>query len=132
VTAIAPVDAVRDGEATERFVGDGTSTSRIVVSAMPGSQYDLSLGQRPTGLSIRLAEGRSGEWVFLSIAAAMPPTTVASGTSRLLEVASAAEVAAGNGTTYAYDPVRGRIYVKAMVANVAQYFQTTVGILFAP
>ena len=50
----------------------------------------------------------------------------------VLGVVNPAEVAAGNGTTYAYDPVRGRIYVKAMVANVAQYFQTTVGILFAP
>jgi hypothetical protein len=56
VTAIAPVDAVRDGEATERFVGDGTSTSRIVVRpvtrAAPNGSLDPLGGGTLRGMGL--------------------------------------------------------------------------------
>ena len=61
-----------------------------------------------------------------------PPITVGSNTARLTEVAHPSAVAQGNGTTYAYDPVQGRIYVKIVVTNVAQYVQGTVGIQLTP
>jgi len=129
---IAPVDVVRDGSIPERFVGDGTTTSRIAMSAMPGHEYALTLGQRPMGVAIRLHEGRLGEWILVSVASPTPPVTVASNTSPLSEVANAALVAQGNGTTYAYDAALGRIYVKIVVTNVAQYIQGVVGIQLTP
>ena len=129
---IVPVDVVRDDAASERFVGDGTSTNRIAMSAMPGHEYALTLGQRPMGVSIRVMEGRLGDSILLSIASSSPPITVGSNTARLTEVAHPSAVAQGNGTTYAYDPVQGRIYVKIVVTNVAQYVQGTVGIQLTP
>ena len=129
---IAPVDVVRDGSVAERFVGDGNAANRIALSAMPGHEYALTLGQRPMGVMIRVQEGRLGEWILVSVASPTPPITVASNVTRLNEVANAAMVANGDGTTYAYDATQGRIYVKVVVTNVAQYVQGSVGIQLLP
>ena len=130
--AVTPVDVVRDGEARERFVGDGTSTSRIAMSVMPGHAYALTLGQQPMGLTVRVQEGRPGEWVLVSVNAASPPLNIVSNSGPLLDVQSAAVVAAGTGGTYAYDAVEGRIYFKVVVSNVAQYVQGGVTIRLTP
>lgn len=129
---LAPVDIVRDGVASERFVGDGVSTSRIAMSAMPAHSYALTLGQRPSGLAVRIHEGRLGDWVLVSINSPTPPVTVASNSARLQEVASPEMVANGTGTTYAYDAVEGRVYVKVVVTTVTQYIQGVVGIQLTP
>jgi len=131
-TAIAPVEVQRDGTATERFIGDGENRHRIAMMVMPSHSYDLTLGQRPTNLQVRVQEGRPNEWVLLSIATVAAPTRVTLNNFMLSPVDSPQVVAQGSGSTYAYDPVAGRLFVKLVVHNTTQFVQATLAIQLTP
>lgn len=131
-TAIAPVEVQRDGTATERFVGDGENRHRIAMMVMPSHSYDLTLGQRPTNLQVRVQEGRPNEWVLLSIATVAAPIRVTLNNFMLSPVDSPQVVAQGSGSTYAYDPVAGRLFVKLVVPNTTQFVQANFAIQLTP
>lgn len=123
---ITPLDAVRDGTAAERFVGDGGSRSRVALSVMPGHEYRLRLGQVPVGLSLTLNEGRKGEWVLLAIEATAPPLNAGGLLGPLRQVPNRAAVVEGDGSTYAFDASAGLIYIKVSVVRPGPYQQGVV------
>ncbi|MBM3898536.1 MAG: G8 domain-containing protein [Gemmatimonadetes bacterium] len=112
---IAPVDIVRDGTASERFVGSGTSTSRVIFAAMPSRRYDLTLRQFPTTLTLRLQEARAGEWLLFSVGLPGRPVSVLSGSTAVPEVATPALVGAGSTMALAWDASQQRLHVKVLV-----------------
>ena len=118
-TPIAPVDLVRDGTAAERFVGSGTSTSLVIFAAMPGRRYDLTLGQIPTTLSLRLLEARTGEWLTFSVGLPQRPVSVLSGSVVVPEVATPALVADASGMAFAWDAAQQRLHLRVVTSSTA-------------
>ncbi len=131
-TPIVPVDIVRDGGATERFVGSGTSTSLVIFAAMPARRYDLTLGQVPTTLTLRLHEARAGEWLLFSVGLPERPVSVLSGSTAVPEVATAALVAAGSTMAFAWDAGQQRLHVKVLVTSPSSSTQGLVTVRVRP
>ena len=114
---IVPVEIVRDGTAAERFVGSGTSTSLVIFAAMPGRRYDLTLGQVPTTLSLRLLEARTGEWLTFSVGLPQRPVSVLSGSVAVPEVATPALVAEASGMAFAWDAGQQRLHLRVVTSS---------------
>jgi cell migration-inducing and hyaluronan-binding protein len=131
-TTIVPVDIVRDGTASERFVGSGNLPSVIAVSAMPGRRYELTLGQIPTTLTVRLQEARAGEWLLLSVGLPERPLSVVSGSAAVPEVATPALVAQESGMAFAYDAVQRRLYLKVIVTAPTATTQGSISVRARP
>ena len=131
-SAIVPVDVVRDGTATERFSGSGDLPSLIVLAAMPGRRYDLTLGQVPTTLTLRLQEARAGESLLFSVGLPERPVSVSSGSSAVPEVATPTLVADGSAMTFAWDAAQRRLHVKVLVTSPTTTTQGQVTIRVRP
>jgi len=89
----------------------------VIFAAMPGRRYDLTLGQVPTTLSLRLLEARTGEWLTFSVGLPQRPVSVLSGSVAVPEVATPALVAEASGMAFAWDAGQQRLHLRVVTSS---------------